>query len=67
MIASLEKALTDRTLNPEGFEPVRTCKVRLHRYYRIHIKRFTLYYVVLDGTMEIRRFVWPRRDYSKLL
>ncbi|UOM52771.1 hypothetical protein MUG09_12380 [Sphaerochaeta associata] len=54
-------------MNPEGFEPVRTCKVRLHRYYRIHIKRFTLYYVVLDGTMEIRRFVWPRRDYSKLL
>lgn len=67
LIASIEKAIENCTSNPEGFEPVRTCKVRQHHYYRIYIKQFTFYYIVIDGTMELRRFIWPRQDYSKLL
>jgi plasmid stabilization system protein ParE len=67
LITSIEKAIENRTSNPEGFEPVHTCKVRQYLYYRIYIKHFTLYYIVIDGTMELRRFIGSSRDYSKLL
>ncbi|HAP57273.1 MAG TPA: type II toxin-antitoxin system RelE/ParE family toxin [Sphaerochaeta sp.] len=67
LIDSIEKAIESRSSNPEGNEPVHTCKVRQHRYYRIFSKQFALFYSVLDGVMELCRFFWSRSDYSKLL
>ncbi|GHV79520.1 hypothetical protein AGMMS49944_13110 [Spirochaetia bacterium] len=30
----------------------------MHKYYRIYVKNYTVFYVVIDDTMEVRRFMY---------
>ena len=53
--------------NPSAFEPHHSAKDRKHPYYPIRIKNYTVFYVLIDNVMEIRRFVYSKRDISKLL
>ena len=45
----------------ESFEPYRSLRERRYPYYRIYVKNFVVYYVVIDDEgedkiMEVRRF-----------
>ena len=31
-------------------------------YYRIYVRNYTIYYVVIDDTMEVRRLLYQKRD-----
>lgn len=49
-------------------------KKRKYPYYRIYVKNFIVFYVVIPdisdssmATMEIRRFIYNRRDLEKVL
>lgn len=63
----VESAILERLPNAESFEPYHSLKERRYPYYRIHIKNFVIYYVVVDDKgpkkiMEVRRFLYNRQN-----
>lgn len=67
LIDAVEKAILARTACAEAFEPETSAKGRPHPYYRIYVKSFTIYYVVIGNVMEIRRILYNKRNTSALL
>lgn len=65
MVDAVEKAIRERLTCPEAFEPYRSARERQHPYYRIGVKNYTIYYVVIDNIMEVRRILYSRRDIAK--
>lgn len=51
---------------PLAFAPYQTRKPHNQTYYRINIKNFSIFYVVIDDTMEVRRLIYSRRDINKI-
>ena len=56
-----------RLENPVAFEPYNSLKDRKHKYYRIIVKNYSVFYVVIDNVMEVRRFIYNGRDISKFI
>jgi plasmid stabilization system protein ParE len=66
-VDDVEQAIRARLSCPESFEPYHSAKLRQHPYYRISVKNYTIFYVVLDDTMEVRRILYSRRNLSKYI
>lgn len=49
LLDAVEKAIMERLPIAESFEPFRSVKERQYKYYRIYVKNFVIYYVVIDG------------------
>ena len=56
-----------RSENSEGFEKYRSRRKRKNTYYRIYVKNYTIFYVVKNNTMEIRRILYSRRNFDNLI
>ena len=67
LITDTEDAIIKRLSNPLSFAPIRSTRNRKHQYYPIYIRNYTVLYVVIDDVMEVRRFVYGRRDLTKLI
>lgn len=72
LIDKVEVAIKSRLPVAEAFEPYQSKKERLHKYYRIYVKNYIIFYVVInveDGgkIMELRRFLYNRQNFKKLL
>lgn len=67
LVNDIESAILNRLDNPLGFEVYRSSKKRSHEYYRIYIRNFTVYYVVIGNVMEVRRLLYNARDINTLL
>ena len=71
LIDAVEKAILDRLPNCESFEPFHSVKEREYPYYRIYVKNFTVYYVVIHMNdrkiMEVRRFLYNRQDRDRII
>lgn len=72
LLDAVEKAILDRLPVAEAFEPYHSMKERRYAYYRIYVKNFVVWYVVIDDEgedkiMEIRRFLYNKQDREKLL
>ena len=62
LIDAVEKAILKRLPNAESFEPFHSRNERKYPYYRIYVKNYTIYYVVLPvgkgkKIMEVRRML----------
>lgn len=71
LLDAVENAIMERLLVAESFEPYHSVKKRRYNYYRIYVKNFVIYYVVIDdvGTkkiMEVRRFLYNKQDREQL-
>lgn len=71
LIDAVEKAILDQLPVAEAFETYRSMKDRQHPYYRIYVKNFVIYYVVIDGEgdekiMEVRRLLYKKQN-NKLI
>lgn len=69
-----EMAIKERLGAPESFEKFQSMKERKYPYYRIYVKNFIVFYVVMpdeidsnSAIMEVRRFIYNRRDLEKVL
>ncbi|MCR5452093.1 MAG: type II toxin-antitoxin system RelE/ParE family toxin [Lachnospiraceae bacterium] len=67
LVNDVESAILERLNNPESFEPYHSLKERKYPYYRVYVKNYTIYYVVIpDGEnkkiMEGRRMLHNHRD-----
>ena len=67
LINETETALLKRLANPTAFEPYHSSKDRKHIYYRINIRNYSAFYVVIGHVMEMRRFIYNKRDLAKLI
>lgn len=67
LVDAVEASVYNRLSNAESFEPYKSVKKRKYPYYCIQIKNFTIFYVVIDDVMEVRRILYNRRDLTKLL
>lgn len=67
LIDAVEEAILARSTCAEAFEPDGSAKTRPHPYYRIYVKNYTIYYVVIGNVMEVRRILYSKRNTSSLL
>ena len=72
LVDAVEKAILERLPVAESFEPYRSIRDRKYPYYRIYVKNFVIYYVVIDDEgeekiMEVRRFLYKRQDRSRVI
>ena len=72
LLDEVEAAILERQTMAESFEPYRSLIERRYSYYRIYVKNFIVYYVVIDDEgddkiMEVRRFLYNKQDVKHLL
>ncbi|MBP5406387.1 type II toxin-antitoxin system RelE/ParE family toxin [bacterium] len=66
-VSRIEKAILKRLENPESFAVCPSSKERKHPYRRINVKNYTVWYVVIDDIMEVRRILYSGRNEKRLL
>lgn len=67
LIDAVENAILQRLPVCESFEPYHSKRDRKYLYYRIYVKNYVVYYVVIDDEgsdkiMEVRRMLYNRQD-----
>ena len=67
LVDKIEKAILDRLDCPLSFEPFQSLKKRRNPYYRIYVDNFTIYYVVIENVMEVRRILYNQRDAYQII
>ncbi len=72
LINAVEKAILERLPNAESFEKYHSRKERKNPYYRIYVREYTIYYVVIpEGRgkkiMEVRRILHNLQDREKYI
>ena len=66
-VNKLEKEINQRAFNPNSYEEYISNKKRKNTYFRIYVDNYTVFYTVKDNTMEIRRILYSRRNFDKLI
>ena len=72
LLGEVEQAIKDRLNMPEAYEPYESIKGRKHRYYRIYVDNFVVYYVVIDEGelgkyMEVRRLLYKGQNRESIV
>ena len=67
LVDDIEIAINRRLETPLAFAPYPTSKYRPYPYYRINIRNFSVFYVVIGDTMEVRRVLYAKRNIDNLL
>ena len=58
LVDDIESAILKRLENPLAFEPYRSAKMREYPYYRIYVRNYVVYYVVIGNVREVRRVIY---------
>lgn len=66
LVDEVEASIKKRLFNPTSFEPYPSVKKRQLPYDPIYVKNYIVFYVVGD-VMEVRRFLYGKRDIDKHL
>ncbi len=66
LVNDVEDAIQERLEYPLAFEPFPSKKMD-YPYYRIYIRNYVIYYVVIGDVMEVRRFLYGARDTNRYL
>lgn len=67
LIDDVEVAIQERLVNPVSFEQYKSTRERVYPYYRIYVRNYVIYYVVIDDIMEVRRFLYGVREFDRHL
>ena len=67
LVDDIESAILKRLENPLAFEPYHSMKKREYLYYRIYVRNYVVYYVVIGTVMEVRRLIYGARDTDRHL
>ena len=59
--------IENRSINPKNYEEYIGNKKRKNAYYRIYVKNYTIFYVVINHTMEIRRILYSKKKKKKYI
>ena len=61
----MEEAINERLTCAEAFEPYHSSRERRYPYYRIYVKNFIVFYVVIGNVMEVRRILYGKSNWKK--
>lgn len=61
------KQIEIRSNVPESYEVFKTIKSEKIKYYKINVKNYTIFYVVKNNVMEIRRIYYSQRNFDDLI
>lgn len=67
LVDAVEAAIYERLPNAESFEPFHSQRERRYPYYRIQVRNFIIFYVVIDNVMEVRRILYGKRNWKAKL
>lgn len=72
LLDEVELAILKRLPDAEAFEPYESLRERKYPYYRIYVKNYVIYYVVIDDEgsdkiMEVRRFLYNKQNRNHLV
>lgn len=71
LIDDIEKAIIERLESAESFQKYESLRPREHPYYKIRVRNFLVFYVVIeeghDKVMEVRRLLYGRRNIEQNL
>lgn len=72
LLDAIESAVLERLPVCESFEPYHSVKERKYPYYRIYVKNYVIYYVVIDDEtdkkiMEVRRLLYNRQKWKNII
>ena len=72
LLNDVENAILERLQDAESFEPYHSRKERKYPYYRIYVKNYVIYYVVIPNgknkkIMEVRRILHGLQDRDKTI
>ncbi len=67
LVDDIESAINERLETPLAFAPYPSSKKRTFPYYRINIRNYSVFYVVIEDIMEVRRVLYSGRDIERLL
>lgn len=67
LLTSVYDAIHERALCADSFEPCRTQCWHEHPYYRIYVRNYTIFYVVIDNVMEVRSIMYNKRNTQEIL
>ena len=67
LVDDVDRAINIRLFCAESIEPFYSAKERKYPYYKISVRNFTVFYVVIDNVMEVRRILYNRRDFNNLI
>ena len=62
LVDAVESAIHERLPNAEAFAPYPSLRQRQYPYYAIPVKNYFVFYVVIGDVMEVRRFLYKRRN-----
>ena len=65
LVSDVQTAIRNRLSCAEAFEQYHSAKERQYPYYRITVRNYTIFYVVIDDVMEVRRIIYSRRDIKR--
>ncbi len=66
-LLKIETAILERLESPESFAVWQSKKKRPYPYRRINVGNYTVWYVVIDNVMEVRRILYSRRNEENLI
>ncbi|MFR4988702.1 type II toxin-antitoxin system RelE/ParE family toxin [Anaerotruncus colihominis] len=64
-VDEVEKAIYERLSCTEAFEKYDSDRDRQYPYYRIQVRNYSIFYVVIGDTMEVRRILYSRRNLKE--
>ena len=67
LLSDIQEAILKRLDRPTAFEAFHSVKERRWPYYRISVKNYYVFYVVMDDVMEVRRVMYSGRNWKKKL
>lgn len=72
LVDAVEKTILERVPKAESFEPYRSARERKCSYYRIYVKNYVIYYVVIDDEgsekiMEVQRFSYNKQNREEFI
>ena len=67
LVSDVEDAVMERLSCADAFEPYPSNRERELPYYAIQVRNFTIFYVVCNSTMEVRRILYSKRNMKKLI
>ena len=66
-VDAVEQAIRQRLPFAESFKKFQSTHDRKHPYYQIPVKNYTIFYVMIGNTMEVRRILYGRSNWKEKL
>lgn len=66
-VDAVEKAVQQRRPFAESYEKYISSHQREYPYYQIPVRNYTIFYVVIGNTMEVRRILYGRSNWKEYI